>query len=69
MGTFLIVVALIGGAVGLLGVLFSPSLAMLGIIGLACLAGILARIGQAGEHREAMDKRLNALFKVLEGRR
>lgn len=60
--TFLIVVALIGGAIGLLGVLFSPSLAILGIIGLACLAGILARIGQAGEQANAMAERLDALY-------
>ena len=62
MVTFLIVVALIGGAIGLLGVLFSPSLAILGIIGLACLAGILARIGQAGEQANSMAERLDALY-------
>lgn len=61
-----VTLALFGGVIGLLGVLFSPTLAMLGLIGLACLCAILARIAQASDHREAMDRRLNALFKLVE---
>ena len=66
--TFLVIISLLGGAVGLLGVLFSPSLAILGVIGLACLAAILARIEQAGNQAEIVDGRLDAIFKLLANR-
>ena len=66
--TFLVIISLLGGAVGLLGVLFSPSLAILGVIGLACLAAILARIEQAGNQAEIIDGRLDAIFKLLANR-
>lgn len=71
MTTILVLLALIGGGIGILALLFSDGVAgthMVAIIALSCLAGILARIAQAADHREAMDKRLNALFKILEAR-
>jgi Na+/proline symporter len=71
MTSFLVIVALLGGFVGTLAVIFTEAVKgtqMIAVIALACLAGILARISQAADHREAMDKRLNALFKMLEKR-
>jgi hypothetical protein len=62
MTKLLITIALLSGAVGLLGVLFSPSLAILGLIGLSCLCAVLARIVQATEHTEAINARLEALI-------
>lgn len=71
MTTILVLLALIGGGIGILALLFSEGVAgtqMLAVIALSCLAGILARIAQAANHREAMDQRLNTLIKILEAR-
>ena len=68
MTAFLVIVALLGGLIGTLALIFSEGAKgtqMIAVIALGCLAGILARIAQASDHREAMDKRLNALFKML----
>ena len=71
MATFYLFAAFVAGLIGLAGVVLGdPALEIpaLGIIGLGCLAGIFARFQQAADHHEALDKRLNALFKLLEGR-
>jgi hypothetical protein len=63
----LITLSLFGGAIGLLGILFSPNLGILGLIGLSCLCAILARIAQATEHTEAINTRLEALYQAAIG--
>lgn len=53
---FLIIVAIILGIAGLLSL--SEATQGVGLIGLACLAGILARLRQAADHQEQLEKRL-----------
>lgn len=60
MVTFLSLVALVAGAIGVL--LLTQATMGVGIIALGCLAGILARIIQAGDHLAALRRDLGERF-------
>ena len=63
---FLIIVAVILGIAGLL--FLSEATTGVGLIGLACLAGILARLIQAAEHQDRLEKRLILMDQSLSER-
>lgn len=71
MRTFHLILAVLLGIIGILLVLFSKSLAgtwHLAVLLLACLSALLARYWQEDEAQAQLDRRLNALFKIIENR-